>query len=207
MHPQAYRWLGDTLSALPTPSRVIELGSRDINGTPRPLVNGTVYVGVDSREGAGVDVVADAATFAPEAPADVVLCCEVLEHAEQPQAIVANAVRCAKPGGHVLITCATTGRRAHSGWDGLGLRPGEHYRNIDADQLKGWLEAAGAGIREMTLHPERGDLYVLAEKLDPINGPKILTRKRDEPLPEPLDAYGPDVNAKRGKVTTRRAKR
>jgi SAM-dependent methyltransferase len=178
MHPQAYRWLGDTMASLPAPARVLELGSRDINGTPRPLVNGAVYQGVDSREGNGVDIVADAATFTPEAPADVVLCCEVLEHAEDAQAIVVNAVRCAKPGGHVLITCATNGRRAHSGWDGGALRDGEHYRNIDADQLKMWLVEAGAEIKELTLQPSLGDLYVLAVKPEPIVTPKPRKRAK-----------------------------
>jgi 2-polyprenyl-3-methyl-5-hydroxy-6-metoxy-1,4-benzoquinol methylase len=38
-------------------------------------------------------------------PFDVVLMCEILEHLEEPQAIVANALDLLKPGGTFILTC------------------------------------------------------------------------------------------------------
>lgn len=163
MHVEAYRWLDLTLRHLPRPSSVLELGSRDINGTPRTLLAGVPYVGIDLVNGPGVDIVADAAMYAPETLADVVLCCEVLEHAEEAPGIVFNAVACAKPGGHVLITCATDPRAPHSAVDGGGLRDGEWYRNIQPEDLIDWVRAAGAMPLTTELSAARGDLYLLAK--------------------------------------------
>jgi hypothetical protein len=163
MHAEAYRWIGETLQRLPTPTRVLELGSRDINGTPRPLVPAdTEYVGIDLVHGPGVDFVANAKNYRPHQKVDLVLCCEVLEHAENAGDIVRNAVACTAPGGHVLITCATTGRAPHSAVDGGPLRPGEFYRNVTPSDLVAWLSLAGARESEVLVREYIGDLYVLA---------------------------------------------
>jgi methyltransferase family protein len=161
MHPAAYHWIRDTLKSLPKPTRVLELGSRDINGTPRALLPSTPYVGVDLVDGPGVDVVADAATYEPQAKADLVLCCEVLEHSEYAADIVRNAVACVAPGGHLLITCATTGRAPHSAVDGGAIRPGEFYRNVTVEELSTWLYVAGT--RGVFAQIHSGDLYALAQ--------------------------------------------
>ena len=163
MHAAAYAWIRETLQRLPKPTRVIEFGSRDINGSPRSLLPVTPYVGVDLVDGPGVDVVADAATYEPQAKADLVLCCEVLEHSEYAGDIVKNAVACVAPGGHVLITCATTGRAPHSAVDGGPLQAGEFYRNVPARELDDWLGEADARIKRWTVAESRGDLYALAE--------------------------------------------
>jgi hypothetical protein len=162
MHHGAYRWIADSIARLPKPSSVIEFGSRNINGTPRPLLPGVRYVGVDRREGDGVDVVADGVTYRPDEPADLVICAEVLEHAEEAAALLINAVACTAIGGHLIVTCATTGRAPHSGLDGGALRAGEFYQHVTPEELETWLKIAGAEIVELAVHPGRGDLYALA---------------------------------------------
>jgi hypothetical protein len=162
MHHAAYRWIERSIAKIPPPARVLEFGSRNINGTPRPLLPHAFYIGVDMRAGSGVDVVCDAVRYEPDHLADLVICAEVLEHAEQAGQMVAHAVACTAPGGHLIVTCATYGRVPHSGHDGGALRAGEHYANIGAEELSGWLERAGAEVVEQLVHPERGDLYVLA---------------------------------------------
>ncbi|CAB4177345.1 AdoMet_MTases domain containing protein [uncultured Caudovirales phage] len=164
MHIEAYAWVAQSLQMMPTPSTVLELGSRDINGSPRPLLPGTRYTGLDVVAGDGVDVVADAAQFEALNPFDLVICCEVLEHAPQAAAIVATAVRCTAPGGHIIITCASDGRAPHSAVDGGTVREGEHYANVPWTDLQAWLQAAGATVLQIESRPDRGDVYAFARR-------------------------------------------
>lgn len=128
--------------------RVVEFGSLDINGTPRWLFPNAAWWGIDVVDGPGVDEVADAATWSGE-PADMVVCCEVLEHAPDWENIVTNMVACCRVGGRVLVTAAGPNRAPHSAVDGGELRDGEHYANVDPDTLRMVLKAAGATAIEV----------------------------------------------------------
>jgi hypothetical protein len=163
VHAQAYRFIETTLGGIPKPAMVIEFGSRNVNGTPRPLLPDAAYVGVDRMPGAGVDVVCDGALLLADELADLTLCAEVLEHAENWVPLVRNMVACTTPGGHLIITCATEGRAPHSAHDGGALRQGEYYRNVPHGELTDTLTEAGALVLTCLVHPGRGDLYVLAE--------------------------------------------
>jgi len=126
--------------------RVLEFGSRDINGSVRQVFRRAArYVGVDVSEGPGADIVADAATVDVPGAWDVVVCCEVFEHADDETCagMCANAYRHLKPGGVFIATMAGLGRAEHSAVDGGPLQPGEFYRNVDRPTLSGWLVAAG----------------------------------------------------------------
>lgn len=161
MHAEARAYVARALASLPPPRRVVELGSRDVNGGIRDLLPADcAYVGVDIAEGESVDVVADAAAYRPPWRPDLVLCCEVLEHAPDPQAIVANAARMLAPGGALVLTAACSPREPHSGQDGGPPSEGEHYRNVDPAALAGWL-AAGFRSFDLGTHP-RGDVYATA---------------------------------------------
>lgn len=160
MHPQVLRFVAKVLRRLPPRGKVVEIGALDVNGSVRTLFDGAAYVGLDRRAGRGVDLVADGATWRPPAPVDTVVCCEVLEHAADPAAIVANARAMLEPGGVLILTCATEGRAPHGclggpvGW--------EHYRNVSLEDVQSWLMPWG--YREVEYHPERGDLYAWAVK-------------------------------------------
>ena len=120
---------------------VVEVGSRDINGSVRALIDCKTYTGIDLAAGAGVDVVGDA--FDMRHPCDLVVCMEVLEHEPRAEALVAHMAGWLRPGGAMLVTAAGPGRADHSAHDGGGLRPGEHYANIEPLDLSAWLTAAG----------------------------------------------------------------
>jgi len=117
---------------------VVEIGSMEINGSVRGLLRGARYTGIDVRQGPGVDVVADGSTWQPPEPVDCVLCLETMEHAEDPRAIVANALRMLRPGG-VLILSAAGPNRAPHGWHGGDLEEGEQYQGIMPADLHLWL--------------------------------------------------------------------
>ena len=119
MHQQPLDFTARRLATRKAPvRRVIELGSLDINGSPRHLFDdGVDYVGVDLQSGPGVDVVADAATVGLE-PADVVLCLEVFEHATNPEAIIRNARVLLRGGLFVARARWTRGRRTRPSTSG-----------------------------------------------------------------------------------------
>lgn len=161
MHDAAFRYVARVVADLPRPQRVVEIGSRNVNGTPRSLFAGVEsYTGIDVRPGDGVDVVADGATWQPDEPVDLVVCMEVLEHAPEAGEIVANACRMLRPGGTLILTAAGEGRAPHSASDGGPLQAGEFYRNVSADDLRQWARA----FETCDVETGRGDVYATCRK-------------------------------------------
>jgi len=142
MHPEAMKWVEDAVVGH-TFSRVIELGSRDVNGGVRHLFGDATFIGVDIGEGPGVDVVCDAADYLPDEPADCVVSTEMLEHTPRARETVLAAFEMLVPGGMLVMTAAGPGRQPHSAIDGLTVRSGEFYENVHPNALTGWLVEAG----------------------------------------------------------------
>jgi SAM-dependent methyltransferase len=116
-HPQQQAFVAAVRAAFPAffvGTRVLEVGSLDINGSVRAHFAGGDYVGLDVGPGPGVDVVCQGQDYAaPDGSFDVVLSCETMEHNPYWRETFANMVRLCRPGGLVLMTCATTGRAEH----------------------------------------------------------------------------------------------
>jgi SAM-dependent methyltransferase len=124
--------------------RVLEIGSLDINGSIRSQFTNCTYTGIDVADGPGVDVVCQGQDYSgPEDSFDVVISCEVMEHNPHWAETMKNMIRVCKPGGLVLMTCATLGRGEHGtartspdsspltvelGWN--------YYRNLTAGDFK-----------------------------------------------------------------------
>jgi SAM-dependent methyltransferase len=143
MHREALEWVHENA---PLDARtVLDIGGRDVNGSPRGLFSGPeVYRVLDIEPGPGVHVVADAATWTPDRRYDVVLACEVFEHASAWREIIATALNACKPGGVFVATMAGPGREPHSGVDGgPNLYVGETYANVSPDELLDALRNAG----------------------------------------------------------------
>ena len=165
MHDNAFDLVRRIVQSLPPLRTVVEFGSRIVNGSVREIfTDAATYVGVDAVAGPGVDVVADAANWRPATPCvDCVVCCEVLEHTPRGREIIASAFRALRPGGCLVVTCASAGRAPHSA-DGDGPpKPGEYYENVAPDDLTGWCRAAGFAVTLLG-PPPPGDLYALAMK-------------------------------------------
>lgn len=143
MHRQAYAWIQQ--HATVEPAAVLDIGGRDVNGSPRPLFPAAdPYVVLDIAAGPNVGIVTDAATWTPDREYDVVVCAEVFEHTPAWRQILATAHKATRPGGRLIVTTAAPGRPEHSAVDGgLRLHPGEHYANIDPAELAAALAATG----------------------------------------------------------------
>jgi SAM-dependent methyltransferase len=122
-----------------TGSRVVEIGSLDINGSVRKLFPTPArYVGVDLEPGPGVDVTCLGHEFSTDSGTwDTVLSCESFEHNPHFRETFVNMARLARPGGLVLFTCATSGRPEHGtersspGSSPFTVQRGwEYYRNV-----------------------------------------------------------------------------
>lgn len=114
---------------------VLDVGGRDINGTPRGVFAAKTWTTVDLIDAADVDLVGDICTMGLVDVADVVLCLEVLEHTEAWRDVLAACVAACRPGGRVIVTAAGPGRTPHSALDGAALRDDEFYENIDPAEL------------------------------------------------------------------------
>lgn len=165
MHPEALAFAERALTGLSVTGHVLEIGSRNINGSVRPLfAQAASYTGVDLQDGPGVDVQADFATYEHGMAPSVIVCTEVLEHSPVAFSLVRRAAGHLLPGGWLLLTCATDPRAAHSGHDGGQLQDGEYYANVAPQELRAWFAAARLHVVLEEVHVDRGDMYALAWK-------------------------------------------
>jgi len=138
MHDEVRRFL---LSSTEVPwemANVVEVGSADWNGQARDICIGwRSWVGIDLADTHGVDIVGDACDILPTlAPCDVVVSTEVLEHAANWRDIIAAMCAALRMDGWLVLTCAGTGRPAHSADGAHRLKPDEHYANVTLAEVR-----------------------------------------------------------------------
>lgn len=149
--------------------RVLEMGSRDINGSVRQDFVDCDYIGVDCVAGKGVDVVSLGHDF-EDAPNsfDVVCSTEAFEHDPHADQTVPHMLRLLRPGGLFFMTCAGDGRGEHgTARTGKNYGPNAHfYRNVSMSQFLQWLNLDETAFREVFLrhNPVNGDLYFFGIK-------------------------------------------
>jgi len=166
MHSNAYEFVAAVVERYQPSAPVYEIGARNLNGTIRALFPSEGYLGVDIREGVDVDLVADAATYSPPDLKATVVCCEVLEHTPDAEAIVTRAARALVVGGLLILTCAGHGRLPHSAIDaGLVLHPGEFYKNLSLEELTNWASDAGVEPLASPSPVVEGDVYYVGQKV------------------------------------------
>jgi SAM-dependent methyltransferase len=184
-HPQQAEFFSSIRAHYPAHfegARVLEVGSLDINGSVRELFRDCDYTGVDLQLGPGVDLACPGHLLElPTGRFDTVISAECFEHNPFWRETLANMLRMTRPGGLVLLSCATTGRKEHgtsrtnadaspftvqAKWD--------YYRNLrasdiaEAVHLGGWLADWGSWTNYVSY-----DLYLAglrhggAEQFDP----------------------------------------
>jgi SAM-dependent methyltransferase len=115
MHSDSLDLMRSALDRLKLASAsVLDVGSYDINGTYRPLVEqrGYTYTGLDIRKGINVDIVSDNPYKYPIKPNtyDAVICGNMLHNVQAPWKLIPEMVRVLKPGGLLAIVAPTYGR-------------------------------------------------------------------------------------------------
>ena len=140
MHGQVMSFLKAELQRSPQHAlpgvRVLELGSRDINGSPRSCFPAPAYyLGIDCHSGPGVDVVGvvhEILNSRSCEPFVVVVSTEMLEHDPFWTQTLCASVSLLKPGGLFLLSCASRKRGAHHLED--SPVPG-HYQGLNPEDL------------------------------------------------------------------------
>mgnify|MGYP001772766067 CR=1 FL=1 len=101
--------------------RVIEVGSKYVNGSVRPIIEKFCkpkeYIGVDIEEGKFVDVVIPAEKLVDkfgENSFDVVISTEMLEHVRDWRTVIENLKLILKPEGYIYITTRSYGFPYHA---------------------------------------------------------------------------------------------
>ena len=104
---------------------VLEMGSKDFNGTPREYFENCNYIGVDRMSGLGADLQCEAHKYKGK-KVDVVITTEMLEHDKYAKKSIINGYKHLKKGGMFIGTAANVNREKHYEFVGED----EHYKNI-----------------------------------------------------------------------------
>lgn len=90
----------------------------------------------------------------PDASFDGAICIEVLEHVEDPSALVAEIARCLRPGATLLVTVPWSARRHHVPHD---------YHRFTRERLQRLFE--GGGFVRVEIEERGTDIAAIASKL------------------------------------------
>lgn len=157
MHPAVKKFIREVKYELPYKFRfrtVLEVGSHNINGSPRKYFWFCNYTGVDISKGRGVDVVGRLSQLNGELGRTygVVISTEMLEHDSTWQKSLKLMYEKVAENGLLIITCAGPKRKEHgtartSPADSPDTT--DYYRNISVEDF------------ESVLPPQMFDLYIL----------------------------------------------
>lgn len=146
MHPGVMKWGSSVITpSLVEGKEVLEVGSRDVNGSFRDLIEPLKpgrYVGIDIEKGPGVDIVMDVSKllhFAGERAWDLIVCNEMLEHCEDWQDAVWQMKAALRVRGTLIITTRSPGYPQHD-------FPGDYWRYTDLVMAKA-LEDLGSDVQ------------------------------------------------------------
>jgi SAM-dependent methyltransferase len=154
-------WLAATVAREQLAGAVtLEVGSYDVNGSARPFFHGR-YIGLDMRNGPGVDVlgVADALPF-KAGTFEVVVCTEVLEHDRRPWRTMVQAARVLRSGG--LFLCSARGYDER-GCFPIHEYPGDLWR-FSLEGARVLAGDAGLSVVELIADPQVCGFFLLARK-------------------------------------------
>lgn len=170
--------------------RVIDVGSKDFNGSIKPLLlhwKPASYIGVDIEEGPSVDRVVSAvdleATFGSQ-NFDIVFCAEMLEHADDWKRSISNMKQIVVPGGLILLTTRSRGYPIHG-------FPRDFWRFSEEDMRHIFSDFEIVAIEKDWVTP---GIFILARKptdwveadLSDISIFNVLTDSREQDIPDDL---------------------
>jgi hypothetical protein len=142
MHNEVMKFLKMTKESYPEVFRskkILECGSMDINGSARDFFDDPdEYVGVDWRDGKGVDVVSLFHEYdeKPDGHFDVAVSMETFEHDPYWKQSLKKMLDKVHLEGSIIISCGGPNRHHHQ----FKASPkNNYYQNLDLDSLRGFI--------------------------------------------------------------------
>lgn len=158
---------------------VIELGSYDINGTVRPIVDNfkpNIYLGSDISYHKTVDLVADVHYINKlfnENSVDLIISTEMLEHVADWKTVINNMKKILKIGGYLLLTTRSKGFKYHNAPDFW------RFEYIDFEKIFSDME-----ILSLEKDKQVPGVFILAKKISKnitdLSNIKLFSMKRTE---------------------------
>lgn len=162
MHDTVKQFVSDMLEVINLKDPwILEIGSRDVNGTIRELFPDTErYAGIDILPGKGVDYVCTVDSWAIDS-CDLVLCIEMLEHDKFPWITLRGVFDVLKENGYLILTARA--------FDENGCWPMHELPDYHRFTLQGihWLlHSLGFDILKLEADPDEfgPGVFVLARK-------------------------------------------
>lgn len=113
------RFIKDNLTNTSEKS-IMEVGSLNINGSARDILESSTYMGIDICNGNGVDLEVDATfpnLYKILGTYDIVISTETMEHVHDWRRLVTNIKNFTKPGGTIMVSTRSPGYAYHMGND------------------------------------------------------------------------------------------
>ena len=134
MHPEAMEWVQRWAPGGPIVG--LDIGGRNINGAATDAFHpDSTWEVVDLHPGDRVTWVGDFVDYEASGMFDVICHVEVAEHALDWPMHLGISRDLLDVDGVLIFTAAGPGRAPHSALDGGGLRPDEHYENVQPAHL------------------------------------------------------------------------
>lgn len=163
MHASVRAWTAAVLDPTEiTGGQVLEVGSCNVNGTVRPIIEAhhpAGYLGVDQEPGPNVDEVVDAARLVARFGAeafDLVICTEMLEHVDDWRAVVAEIVAVTRRSGLLAVTTRSEGFPYHA-------FPVDRWR-FSLAQMRAVVERAGCEVVDLRSDPQYPGVFCKARR-------------------------------------------
>jgi len=165
MHPEIDHFVIKVKEKFPemfNSTRVLEVGSQDINGSVRKHFTYCDYTGIDLGEAPGVDLIRDIVEYIHPNVFDVVISSEMLEHCKEWEQALKQMYENARSGGLFILTCAGPNRQEH-GTNKHTPQDSkftlEHYRNISIEDFYSVLPDYFFSEHSLGLYRKDTDLY------------------------------------------------
>lgn len=122
MTNEVMAFVKETVEKFAIKGKILDCGSRDVNGCVKPIFEGCEYTGLDMEDGPNVDITAKADCIPfDDYTFDCVVSVEMLEHDDNPFESVKEMYRVLKPGGYIILTARGIGCGKHD-------YPGDYFR-------------------------------------------------------------------------------
>jgi len=160
MHDSVLKFVADVVRPEDVAGKsILECGAAVINGSVKPqliAMGPASYTGVDLNPGQNVDIVSAVEDLPVDRQYDLVISCELLEHAERWVSAFRRMAQLVAPGGKLVLTCRGLGFPFHN--------PPDHWRFEPSDL---WRASVLAGLWPIVARqdPQVPGVFLVAERL------------------------------------------